>query len=109
MPLISCASRCFCGSVSGASLAQRCIAAQAGCGDCGHEVSPAITLSQRFHAVFPSHEIAAGWNSSIATCNASRDTGDVRTTATKTQQASTKGSVRARREVKLKRYAAPRL
>ena len=38
----------------------RNIAVQAACDDSGHDVRPAIALSQRFQAVFPSQEMAAG-------------------------------------------------
>jgi len=59
---------------------------QAAPDDRGQEVLPAMALSQRAHAIFPSHEIISGYNRSIMACNSKPGRGQVRTTPKKTSK-----------------------
>jgi len=58
------------------------MAAQAACGEAGHDVRLAIALSQRFQADLLSHEMRSGWSSSTMTSKTNkRPSGDVSTAA----------------------------
>ncbi len=95
-------STAFCGPDSGASLAQRCIASQAAPDDDGHDVSPAIALSQRRHAVFPSQEMADGFSSSYTIRHTNPGNGEAATAAATTNTAPTSNPIAMCRSVKIK-------